>query len=238
MDVCVLGNSHVAMLREAGTPAVAPTYFAAPRRTVASLEPREGVLVSPDARVRGRFRRTSGGAEAIVPERFDAFVVVGLTGPVRVLHECSAHRTLGDAVDRRAPLISEACFRDVIRGHVAAGAAGAVLAALRAATSRPVVLVPAPLPTPGVDRQLPAFGAPWAREPGFVRHGTAVLADVLRALPAAVALQPEDTIEDEIFTAREHGWDGDTIHMNGAFGRLMWERIVAALEVARPLRRG
>ncbi len=118
MRLCLLGNSHVAALKLgfSGSEAV---FFASPSRTLRTLQPQDGELVSTDPDLRRRLAKSSGGAETIRVSEFDAFLVVGCalglasaTG-IYKLHRLPQHFENGEQV------ISEAALQKGAYGLIA-----------------------------------------------------------------------------------------------------------------------
>ena len=83
MRICVIGTSHVAVLK-LGWEVVAPqhpdlvmTFLAAPLGKLASLKPEAGRLASADAGTRALLMASAGIVE-VIPENFDAVLLAGM----------------------------------------------------------------------------------------------------------------------------------------------------------------
>lgn len=84
MRICVIGNSHAAMIKggwdriAAEYPGVSLTFFASPGGAMSQLAARDGRLVARRPELRQDFVITSGGMQDIDPAQFDVFVTCGM----------------------------------------------------------------------------------------------------------------------------------------------------------------
>ena len=82
--ICIMGNSHVACLREAWdtyqdkSDSIALDFFAAPATGLAALELKDGCIGTTDDRVRRSLRITSGGRDSLRLADYDAFLLMDL----------------------------------------------------------------------------------------------------------------------------------------------------------------
>lgn len=102
MRICVLGNSHVASLKlglekiaKAGRPEL--VFFASRANSLAALRLDGRRLVAPHENLAKALRHTSGGADAVDLDHYDAFLVYGLGFRLPGLQ-----RSLSSAVQRQA----------------------------------------------------------------------------------------------------------------------------------------
>lgn len=250
MKVCILANSHVAMLKKAHDrqppEGWEPVFFAAPATRMKALKAiRNGrILATTDSVVQDYIHRTSGGRDEVVMADYDAFVVLGLTAKTQTAMRlfCSfqpaAHRVSADA-----RLISEGAFRETVRDKFAATNAARFLRMTKKA-GKPVLFLPSPLPSE-VLLHNPAYA--WVTEPG----GAAAVAwinetcralwqDMADAAGATLILQPAFTIGANHLTRAIYSDGAEQMsgqsyavenadHMNEAFGQLMFGEIGKAL---------
>ena len=249
--VCMIGNSHIACLKtawdQAGNryPDVAITFFGAPKRMCEHLVLKDGKLVSRDDELTTYLQQTSGGARDIVLDQFDVFALVGLDfGPIKALQV--AERVSYLDLDAEKLLVSRACFVQSVRDGLRKTMAVSVAQHIRAASTRPIVIV-----------QTPHFGATWRDSEDYRRDfGNAPadfwpkLHDLWRECAQAVAdapradvlFQPRQTIVDAYFSHPRFTKDGVRLaqdvpekdkpqvrHMNAEYGGIMLEALLRPL---------
>lgn len=219
MRLCVLGNSHVAALKLGyrGNDAI---FFASPSRTLRTLQPQAGELISTDPDVRRRLAKSSGGTESIRVADFDAFLVVGcVLGFASATGIYKSHR-LSRHVEDGEQVISEAALRKAAHGLIAQSLARRLADLLRSIGARNVAIVPEPLPTATV-----VSARPWLANEEI---GTTLMEVYLHSLadvPHELIEQPAHT-KLGMFTRREFSnpsGPGSTqfcepYHMNGYYG--------------------
>lgn len=255
LRVCIIGNSHLAALRAAhdGFAAAHPelelAYYGIGQRhwMDVRLEGREFVSDSPV--VRKMFRFTSGIGESLPLDAFDIFVVYGTLAFVDYMKTIRWRRFENrgeNAVSQSAKELSpEESWMDVTP-------AGRVIAMLDS-VGKPWVCMPAPMKLEKVYQvpaeQVPGHFAQLRDESGRTRP---VIRAIVRAWHERMSRlpfvsQPPDTLAvDGLCTAArfqtEHPQEGavdsaapdgeDFTHMNGAFGRLVLERLYPAVKEA------
>ena len=233
MKLCVIGNSHVGMLRaavrllEPDSPEI--TFFA---KAGAGLENAtlDGSVISardPDLR---RAQARFGMPEAVDTAAYDAVILVAGTASIysalAILQDhrvsgwpsCAAH-TDPDQSPQKA-LISEAAFTAALTDLARAGVSHRYAQALRQASDVPIFLVPQPYPSERVfDSDRPReFGFQRARRHG---EGAAIAACLARAIDAAFAPiggvtvlhQPPETVAHGFTTAR--AYTRDAVRVDG-----------------------
>ncbi len=141
MKICVIGNSHVAVLKHAydnlpktaATPEL--TFFADRGAGVNKLEV-TGRKLAPPARDRSllsAIRMTSGGHANIDPDLYDRFLLIGMAADVRQLAEMVLQP------------ISEAARNCAIGDYWSSRAVARMVAKLKAITDKPVIYGVTPL---------------------------------------------------------------------------------------------
>jgi hypothetical protein len=234
MKLCMIGNSHLACLKqawdEAPRPGLEPGFFGAPRDLLKTLVLENGRIGSPDRAVRAILAGVSGGADTLDPRAWDGFVLVGLA--LHVIPPVQA-----DRLDGR---LSAAVQQATLRARFARTAMAHVLGLLRQVTDRPAWLLPTPLPRP------PAPGAAKPLPPDVAGHaaGLTRLRQALETGPTRLLGQPPDTILHDRWTRPDYGERAiglmpdetgsfvkppeDRTHMNAAFGRRLWAMLETA----------
>ncbi|MCR8549013.1 hypothetical protein M4578_14335 [Salipiger sp. P9] len=231
MKLCVIGNSHVAMLmaalRDAAPADMDITWFAKPGLAEGEAVLDGSRLCARDPDLVTRLERL-GTPEYVDLAAFDGVVFVGSTASafaaVRLLqgHRVSgwpsARKMISGALTPFAaplkhPMLSEpaylAALTDLIRGNLTYKLA----TALRAASAVPICVIPQPFPSDRLfdgDKKYPMFRR-------VVRRGdAAALAACLRSaharafagIPGLVAFdQPADTIAQDFLTAAAYTRD-------------------------------
>lgn len=245
MEVAILSNSHVAMLKMA-TDGMGlswkPTYFAAPAARMGglqydpgshSLSARRGILLES-------IKKTSGGLERINLTHFDALILAGLTLKTQTALELFRHfQPLGLRVDDSVRLISEMAFRTALREMYDTTSAAKLLK-LCAHSGKPIYLVPSPLPS---ELLLVRKAYRWGATQAGIRalswiNGLCsnIWADMAADAGAKLVTQPAHTIGKfqltkaiysrgaQTMQAEDYA-EADTDHMNAEFGRLILEQI-------------
>lgn len=240
MKVAVFANSHVAMLKHATdekTPeGWMPTYFAAPAKRMEGLRPvgNSSRLKPKDEYLRKYISMTSGGLDELDLKDYDAFVLVGLTAKLQTaIRIFQKFQPLAHRVSDDVRLISEAAFMQALHDAFSITNAAQYLKML-SKTGRPLVFVPAPLPseslmwTEGHEWIATAEGKEalsWLKE-----LSVQVWFEQAQKYDANLVLQPVDTIGvsgltlDSFAEAAPKMQDGEnftednTSHMNAEFG--------------------
>lgn len=226
MRLCVIGTSHVAMLKQgweaAPSSGVVPTFFAAPLGRLTSLKPEAGALVSADAETRAVLR-ASGGSEALVAAEHDAVLLVGM-------------RLYVPRLDARM----SSALRAAVLADVMAGPALVLARRIRRLAPLPLWFAPEPL---------------WADLPRY-RRGEGHLVGYQRVLAlmqgrmglkqAVLLAQPPQTVSSSDLTVLDYsveteavavveasGRAFDQVHMNAAFGAAWWAANLAVISPGR-----
>lgn len=235
MRLCVVGNSHMGSLKLAwddlapARPDLTVGFFGLPAGGLRALAPEaDGRLGVADPAHRRLLAQVTGGDPLLDPLAWDGFVLVGLAVNLR-----QADPALWP--DRR---LSSALRAALVRARFAPTTMAHVLGLLRARTACPVWLVPQP-----AARRRPDEAAP-VLPPHAPTHAEA-LADFRLALEdgaTRLVAQPEDTLQDGFWTDARYGEGavglatatgarakdaGDHGHMNAAFGRRLWDLVLA-----------
>ncbi|MFC4730867.1 hypothetical protein ACFO5Z_04780 [Salipiger abyssi] len=231
MKLCVIGDSHVAMLmaalRDAGPGAPEVIWFAKPglAEGEAALEGSRLCARDPDLVTR---LESLGTPPEVDLDGVDAVVFVGGTvsafGAVRLLQ---GHRVSGwpsaraliaaadtpSAAPLKQPLISERAYLAALEGVIRESVTHRLVTGLREASAVPVCVVPQPLPSEAIletEKKYPVFKR-------VARHGDgpAVAASLIAAHERAFAglsgvtvfRQPEESIAQGFLTARAYTRD-------------------------------
>lgn len=151
MRVAVLGNSHLAALRDgweslrAAHPDVTLDFYGAAQRDLRPLDVTPAGIEPRKAEARASFRQTSGGPERIAFAGLGAVVIVGLAfGFRQALEIYPGHGTwrLSPAPDR--VMLPEDVFRAALAARLGATLAAETARAIHAAGGPPVFLMPQP----------------------------------------------------------------------------------------------
>ncbi len=263
--VCIIGNSALACIKLAwdqASVAVASgttmTFFGSSQYTVDCLRLAGGRLVPTEEKVGAQFAMTSGGSREIELDRFDHFIVYGVSFEyrdfLRIFRTHALFEDLGLAPDRH--LLSNACLDRAALDLKDLRPGFRIASDISSATTAPVSIVPAPGPSEIVLDE-PQFGSfkPLA-ETEFVariwsRYG--VLAQKYAAERGyATTLQSNDTFAFPGFTAERYSvgavglpqdaeramakgkWHReararDPWHMNAEFGQTVLRQVLALL---------
>jgi hypothetical protein len=241
-SICIIGNSHAAALRQgwkaiAGDyPQVSITFFAAPGPLLREVVVEERALVSTNERLSAFFRMTSGGKAEIRPSDYDRIVVAGSgIGIARFSELYRTHRPF-DLLSAGTVPISQPCLAASARGFLSSSTGFRIARMLKA----PVTFIPEPFPAAGVaasDRWRPIWSDPRIRRNAALTFGSA-LCEAAARLDSAVLQQPPGTMSGE-FTLQEYSRDSmvftlerkhrvdDHCHMNGDYGALVLQRLLA-----------
>jgi len=222
MRVAILGDSHVACLKQAldQTPdalnGAQATFFAAPRTLMRKLSVANGALLPASPGLEARLRHTSGGLGTIDTAAYDAFVLVGLQFKLKPLDGALSRAVCTAAMRAR-------CANTLMRRTVER---------LRTTTNAPIVIGHTPLRATPTRRgsavrpdDLPPF-PPHSYEE-TLHFAAAAFAD----LDATLLAQPDATrVEDwhtaAQFAVRSVGLSGvshdstETGHMNAGYGAI------------------
>jgi hypothetical protein len=238
MRLCVIGNSHVGMLRAAardlGDDGPEITFFAKAGAGIENARVRGSVIAATDRELRAAQARF-GMPEKVDVAGYDATILVAGTASIysalRILQACrvsgwpscrAAPENVGPR-DPRSParaLVSEPAFVAALTDHARAGASFRFAGAFRRASNVPIFLVPQPYPSERV------FESTRPRDYGFLRargngDGGAISACLNRAIDrafgeignVAVLHQPADTIAHGFTTAR--AFTRDAVRVDG-----------------------
>lgn len=251
--LCVIGNSHMAAyklgwdaLSAAEDPAgkaISPTFFGAPRDGIRHMKQESGRIVPTRKDIADGFERMSKGQREIRLAEYDAFLLVGLNVSIkRILRFYKTHSWYGLAPDPGRTLVPVHFAQDFLAERYSDTLLVETAAKVREGTNAPIIAVAEP------------FWASWVREdsgdkPDYgwdavIRNGDAERLGVMFHQSVAAALdgnavfvpQAPETVADGIMTRAEfnkeasrlisgEGGGTDAAHMNGEFGRTMWQLI-------------
>lgn len=250
-SVCIIGNSHVNAISQAWanrnprvSDGVSLTFFAAATNQLQHLTLYRRMLATRDQELRDRFL-DSAGEQRIEIERFDAFVLVGMTFGIDVLKLCETMGILERAQPGRAEqAISRACLAAVIRGSFETSLALDVARMIRTVSKAPVLILAAPF-RPEHCLEDPEYrDQPCLRDPdlleGIVRQAKAAAAPAVKAVRCEALWQPESTVSLPGFTKyslSRHSTAGgrkvieqDRRHGNEEFGEIVLAAILRRLD--------
>jgi len=150
-SLCVIGNSHAAAVWQAwksgavaAKPGFSMTVFASQGNSV-DLVHRGGSLVPASQAVSEMFAFTSGGKDRIEIDKYDAFLLVGLSWGInleRVFARCSVVEHL--AHKPAETVVSHACLVEIIRALNRNAAALQIARQIRADSTVPILIYPTP----------------------------------------------------------------------------------------------
>lgn len=238
----VIGNSHVAsvlagfraMQAVGEDHALAVTIYAVPDAQQDGLELSEGILRAGVAAV-GATIRSNAASQSIDIAACDALLLVGMPtlAATRLMRglpaqfRADSHRH----VPGRHRLLSDACFEAALAGLLADSPAWRLAQRLRAATDRPIALLPAPMPAAGTPEERGADTPPpvtlleEADASAMRRSWRSALAQ-LTGEAFTVIEQAEETLATPASTHRRFV-GRDLQHMNGEFGAIALRRGLA-----------
>jgi len=240
--VCVIGDSHVDPLvhvaKDMALRDIRLTFFACHVDRVAPLGLAGAKLSPADPELRAQFARTSGGDGDIDIRAFDGFIVIGhgvWIGAAAALYwNYRSEHMRGP--DGGKILLSDACFRAVVRDTLAVREAFRIARLIRSISAGPVAVVSGPNPGLGIpEDKIPAWWPPCLEA---VRNGDdgilgAAYAEACAALAARlrVAVVPplREVAANGVFNLREFsklpggreldaGDMNEMMHGNAAYG--------------------
>lgn len=256
MKLCVIGNSHVGMLRGAmrhpGAEDVSLTFFAKAGKGIDRATIRGSVISAEDPGLAAAQERFAMPGEIDV-DGFDGVIfVAGAASVFHALKIPNRCQVFGWPSQRRMggdlPLISEAAYVAALADQARAGVSYRFAQALRAASNVPMFLVPQPYPNAKVLSSIEPKDLIFRRIQ-VAGDGPALTAGLARALDLiageidtfTVLHQPEDTVAEGFLTAPvftrdavrvdgatpQHGVD--LLHVGPAFGSRVLGRVRTAL---------
>lgn len=228
MKICVIGNSHVAALKQGWERVsvqreysdVSLDFFAAPRDGVKQLKYRDGALSTDDPELKSHMRTSSQGMEKIVVADYDVFVIHGLLSLNKVA------RTYVSARHRDFSFV----------GGLIEASLAVKLQRVIEGLGVPVFLSTEPMFSETVLSAETNYGYDAFAKQGLslTRTGEALVdqwRSCIRDLP--VVEQPEDTIVGGMFTRSEYlSKRSDSLHMNQEFGAKMMDKIIGVVRGA------
>jgi hypothetical protein len=146
--VCLIGDSHLAALRSGWSaddfPAVRPTFFAAPAKSIGNLVVADGVLEASDDDLERHLMITSGGQTRIAGD-YDHYLIHGLEfGLSLVLELCRGVPGMQNPKGWQAR-VTAASFTDTADAAIRNSLAIRTAAKLRQITAAPITLSPTPV---------------------------------------------------------------------------------------------
>lgn len=251
--LCVIGNSHMAAYKlgwdaltaaeDKVRDALSPTFFGAPRDGIRHIKQESGRIVPTRKDIADGFDRMSKGQREIRLADYDAFLLVGLNVSVkRLLRFYKTHYWYGLKSDPGRTMVPVHFAKHFLAERYADTLLAETAAKVREGTNAPIIAVAEP------------FWASWVREnsgdkPDYgwdtvIRNGDAERLAVMFHRSVAEALhghavfvpQAPETVTEGIMTGAEFNKDAsrlisgegggtDAAHMNGEFGRAMWQLI-------------
>jgi hypothetical protein len=243
MRLCLLGDSHLAPVRDAwgelgSTGDVEAVFVGAPKDLLGRLAVSNGALRGPPE-VAEVMERVCGVTE-VVADEFDAFAIVGLRLEVAICCRLFAtHRTWRAGSEDAAPevqFVSRECLLDATKEGIEQTIAVSLARKLRAVTSAPIVLVA----HGGHSEVVIEQGARWREllAAGYGSEIRDIFTCACEEFPEDFEIlgPPPETVVQEIFTRREycslrHAPDDptrrDTIHMNVKYGHSVISQLLS-----------
>jgi len=122
------------------------TMFVISGHDISTLTEQNGRLVLPDEKLREQFKRSSGGLVDIVPEDYDAFVIVGLRHGFRLVTRMMLKYSTVEICGKRkgVTLLSSPCMDACIDNQIKDTIALKIRALIKTASNKPVMLIPTP----------------------------------------------------------------------------------------------
>lgn len=224
MNICVIGNSHVACLKKAWdtfkTDDINIDFFAHQAQGMSALSVNGNSLVSTNDKLKQALIRSSLGKQTIIPAEYNAVVLVGLG--LELLHL--------NTLKKFSHAVKEATYSDYVKQTLLYSLAEKV----RSISNRPLYILHAPLKAKDAKPQ-----------------GCKIYIDSVRFLSGAfseisdvnVLLQPLKTVVEDRFTSPEYAKAAlkldvgkidkhhieDGAHMNADFGKLWLDDLLAAI---------
>lgn len=255
MKLCVIGNSHVAMLvqatREAAPEGLDLTFFARQGRGPEGVRLKGTEMFALHKALQQSLARM-GMPDRVDLATFDGFVLVAMTASVFSMSGMVSSHAVhgwGNNEDER-PLMSRAALEASLRTSIVDNIAHRMLRKIRRVSDKPVLLVPQPFPAE-------AAIAPGTRFPALREiHDRGIGPQAVAALRNAhvdvfgdmagvhLLTQPDDTVVQGFLTAepftRGAGRlnpegrqpEDDLLHANAAYGRHVLDQIAGAFEAA------
>lgn len=251
--LCVIGNSHMAAYKlgwdvltsaeKSARHTLSPTFFGAPRDGIRQIEQQSGRLVPTRKDIADNFERLSGGLREINLAEYDAFLLVGLNVSIkRMLRFYKTHFWYGLKPDQERTMVPVSFALDFLAERYSNTLLAETAAKVRSGTNAPIIAVAEP------------YWASWVREdngnkPDYgwdevIRNGDAESLSMMfhksvtNSLDGSAVFVPQahETVVDGIMTRPDfnkeasrlitgEGGGTDAAHMNGEFGRAMWQLI-------------
>ncbi len=256
--LCVIGNSHIATVRNAWRdvardfPAIQPEFYAqhANQLVNATLNTRSEVTVEGSQFWLFKPDSDDRQCDSIAVQPFDAVVLIGLQFAAQcVLRHYRKYHYFG-LKGRRQQALTRDAFKKAAQQSVNETAALHLVGLLKGRISGPLFLVPTPLPSErGFDD---------AEKPGMISWRAAVangdaeallgmydeICGGIEAEGTVIVRQPQDTRANFRSTLQhfadnasrtmndEIRPDNDYVHMNDAYGALIWREIAQAMKAS------
>lgn len=152
-SLCVIGNSHAGAVWQAwksgavaASAGFSMTIFASQSNSI-DLDHRNRSFIPLNPTVKEMFAFTSGGEDRIEIDKYDAFLLVGLSWGIdlpRIFARCSVVEHL--AHQPADTVVSHACLVEIIRAQNKRTAALKIARQIRADSAAPILIYPAPFP--------------------------------------------------------------------------------------------
>lgn len=252
LSICILGNSHVAALKQAWSnrrPPIAEylavSFFAAAHHQMEALQLRDGMLVAEGPGLSEALRRSSGQERLAIAD-YDVFVLVGCGLRIDVTSNLQFGIVEQTRFGRVANLVSHACFDAMIEADLAQSLIKTLAANIRSESAAPILMVPAPFPP---ERALRFVAAPWINDEEFV---TALVERIKRAMDRFAARYDATILWHDDVTTSRAGFmrpefnEGavvfsptdkrvqDDLHGNEAYGEAVLTKLLSQLEQLFP----
>jgi len=249
-QICVMGNSHVAALKDGWHAGIAPrtdihpTFFGALSDGMATLDVVDGEVIPRDAKAAEFFRKISGTGGGVKVADFDAFVLAGMgLFPTPVFNNYRNFAT--PSTSHEAPhFVSDAVIADTLWEGIDASMMMHCARVLRRVTDKPIYLAWQAFCSESL------FEIEWRAEQmqpildngdqAFVHKMMALSEARLREEGFEILNQPEETLRDGVMTKAEFSRgsvlfraeaenatahrENDVFHMNSLYGRTCWNR--------------
>lgn len=247
--ICVLGNSHVAALKDgwSGAAPVQADFFGCLKEGMASFGELDGKLGPLDPEAAAFFKNIATTGDFVDPGAYDAFVLTGMkffpNSLFRNYADFATPSTHNHVVARN--FVSDATLVDAVWGELNGGMMLHAARVLRAKTDAPIFIVWQSFLSEvlmEIEWRAELYAPIVANKDGpFVQAIMAAVDARLQAEGFEVLNQPHETIEAGVMTKREYSEGSkqfregggqehralDVFHMNEAFGALCWQTWLA-----------
>jgi len=153
MRICVIGNSHLAALKQAWDQLtfdyreIELVFFGARASAMTHLEVQNGCLVPTNEETRQDIYFTSGGQSLIDINGFDAVLLYGLACDTHIFSPALATHRVGNIADTTRKIMSLSCFTRICEDRVRRSLMFKIASLVRSVSGVPIFISPSPFPS-------------------------------------------------------------------------------------------